>query len=167
MSLRVSVSARLLKMPGQCVCCSGNNETTKAAAFTRTTGVRVVRQDTRYWDFPHCYACLRHAETHAQMLKIRGQGAIATVAAPIIALFAFANVLWLVPATAAMVWAFYAVRQAKKLQARLSSEMQPKCSTQGPAVQYEGWQGSVHTFVFANDQYATLFQASNAKKLVG
>jgi hypothetical protein len=41
-----------------------------------------------------------------------------------------------------------------------------KCPAAGPAVRCEGWEGPVHTFLFANHDYAVAFMRANQAKLL-
>src|SRR4051794_14872358 len=54
----VQVSARLLNIPQACCCCGMHGVDTRFRAIaTRTTGKRVIRTDSRSWDFPLCNRC--------------------------------------------------------------------------------------------------------------
>jgi hypothetical protein len=46
------------------------------------------------------------------------------------------------------------------------SMMSPSCACADLAAAYHGWNGSIHTFEFANSNFAEAFRASNAKKVV-
>jgi hypothetical protein len=39
-----------------------------------------------------------------------------------------------------------------------------ECASPGPAVEYSGWYGTVHDFVFSNQQYLDAFVALNRQK---
>ncbi len=54
-------------------------------------------------------------------------------------------------------------REAKQYAESLASR---DCCTLGPAVAYEGWYGSVHTFWFANVDYANAFIRANPGKVL-
>jgi hypothetical protein len=41
------------------------------------------------------------------------------------------------------------------------------CACTGIAAEYEGWNGTLHAFWFANPDFAELFRAANAGKVVG
>src|SRR5262249_48656717 len=55
----IRVSANLLTFPRMCCCCGRTNQpgTTYIAHSTRTTGVRVIRHQTKKWSFPLCEEC--------------------------------------------------------------------------------------------------------------
>lgn len=57
----VEVSARKVTVPATCVCCHGHADGDFSASFTRTSGKRVIREQTRSWAFPCCHRCLAHA----------------------------------------------------------------------------------------------------------
>lgn len=42
----------------------------------------------------------------------------------------------------------------------------PSCCSTGPAVAYDRWHGTVHTFRFINREYSRRFRDSNGKKLI-
>jgi hypothetical protein len=42
-----------------------------------------------------------------------------------------------------------------------------ECCTMGPAVVYDNWHGTVHTFRFLSRAYAAAFREANAKKVLG
>ena len=56
----VEVSARKVTVPATCVCCHGHADGDFSASFTRTSGKRVIREQTRSWAFPCCHRCLAH-----------------------------------------------------------------------------------------------------------
>ena len=41
------------------------------------------------------------------------------------------------------------------------------CCTMGPAIVYDNWHGTVHTFRFLSRGYAAAFREANSKKLLG
>ncbi|NCO33299.1 MAG: serine/threonine protein kinase [Armatimonadetes bacterium] len=60
----VQVSAHLITWPGRCACCYEPSDAHLRVSYTRTTGVRVVRHDTRSWDVPYCGNCLQHIQLY-------------------------------------------------------------------------------------------------------
>lgn len=74
-------------------------------------------------------------------------------------------------AVGAIVWYanLKAAANRRKRQAKAEAEglMTDTCCTVRPAVEYDGWRGSVHTFWFANDWYADKFIRANAGKVLG
>ena len=62
MSTRVKISANIISWPQVCACCLGRPDTTYDAGYTRRTGKRVVRTQTKKWEVPYCDTCLEHVE---------------------------------------------------------------------------------------------------------
>lgn len=91
---------------------------------------------------------------------------MAAWAAAGVALLVFAHPLWLLASLIFAGLSYLSFTEAKAALARYQSERSSTCSGAGSAVQYEGWYGSVHTFVFTSTQYGTAFQLANQKKLV-
>jgi hypothetical protein len=55
----------------------------------------------------------------------------------------------------------------EELGRQLQRLLRRTCRCEGPAVEYEGWYGTVHTFYFASEDYAAAFRRANAGKIVG
>lgn len=166
---QVQVSARTLNWPQRCACCSGAADSSFAASYTRTTGKRVIRNDTRGWQVPYCSTCLHHVRLKQEADNLAGLGCGAIVLA-----IAVAVGLSMVISTAGLVigvilgvvlgaWV-QQLRQQKTGEAKAA--MTPVCCSVDPAVVYHGWYGSVHSFTFTNGEYADLFRGANAKKLI-
>ncbi len=186
----VHVSAHVLRFPDRCACCLGPADATLRAAHTRVTGVKIVREKMHSWDFPYCGRCIEHAEAVAEIRRIRGRISPAVLWGGISALFALsaavfffggavhpvlATLLWLicgsVPAVLfACIVCPPAHRRFKKRQAEdieaARSRLNPRASTARDAVEYHGWYGSVHTFLFRNDRFAELFVRRNHSKVL-
>ena len=62
----------------------------------------------------------------------------------------------------AKVWASF-----EKTRQDAASGLTPVCCATETAVRYLGWQGSVHTFQFYNDEYARRFMEANRAKMLG
>lgn len=60
----VQLSAHLITWPGRCACCYEPSDAQLRVSYTRTTGVRVVHNDTRSWDVPYCSTCLQHIQLY-------------------------------------------------------------------------------------------------------
>jgi hypothetical protein len=162
-SVVVEVSARKFEIPPVCACCGEAAEGEVKAAFTRRTGVRVIKEDTRSLPFPYCQACLTHmarwrsaASAGSWLLLVAG---IATVVLcvkvmPVVgfAVFAVAVVL----------------RAVMRSRARtiVRAQLKPSCACPTVAVAYLGWSGTVSSFAFDSDAYATRFAHGNRGKLV-
>ncbi len=68
MAVTHKFSARILHFPRRCCnCCAADPRSVWSATFTRVTGVRVVREDSREWEFPICNQCLRWMEAEEEL----------------------------------------------------------------------------------------------------
>jgi hypothetical protein len=189
-SYTVRVSARILSFPGLCCCCTQEEGHQRyCAKHTRTTGVEVIRTDTRWWEFPICGRCLRWIGLEQDANRWHGSfaalvvfGLLALVGGIIYGIavaseaefdadrisrpailaayiVCLCGLLLLVLSPLAL-WAY------RKAQAKADwAKPHLVCSTQ-PVI-YDGWDGSVHTFTFSNVAYSALFIRSNAKKILG
>lgn len=161
-AFRIAVSAKLLKWPPVCACCQRPADASLRAAYTRTTGKRVVRSQTRYWDVPYCSGCLRHV-AHAQSgATLNAWGAFFS--------FAALGLLFCVPVPGAIIsilLAAGAFSVAVHQHGQARAAMVSSCACPRAAVEYLGWDGSVQGFLFANGEYAELFRQANAAKVVG
>jgi hypothetical protein len=181
----------------------GRADTYYSASFTRVTGKKVVRTDTRSWQVPYCNDCLDHADAKERADGITAAGAYAALALGIVlaggcalgcfsfgvaafgpggqvtkverVIFALC-MLGLAVACPALLWAAAVVFQrlradaARKWQRAMQharSLRSPRCCTFQIAVAYEGWHGSIHTFWFANPDYADAFRLANPRKVLG
>jgi hypothetical protein len=143
---KVKVSANLINFPRACCCCGreGADKTFKALS-KRTTGKRVIKTNTRTWNFPICESCDRWIQSVG---LVKGMAWVVCL----LLLFTFAPSLLIVLPLAL----FLIYKQTSK---------KPGCRSK-PVV-YTGWQGTVHTFLIANQSFYELFTAANNKKLVG
>jgi hypothetical protein len=104
--------------------------------------------------------------TYHEATGLRLRATITGWAAAVSALFAIAHLAWLLLAAALAGWAYISFTQSKTALARFEQELTDSCTSQGAAVMYEGWYGSVHTFSFTNERYADQFKLSNEAKVV-
>lgn len=172
MARTVSVSARLIKWPERCACCMRPADTVVEVQASREKGPRV---EFRTWEVPYCEECVQHAEMHAEM-KRREDEVWAIAMAPVAGGLAFA-VGYLAEIGLMMIAGFavalftllglllkgQSASAAKRKHNRLYTD---RCACPAVAVVYEGWSGSVHTFIFHSGKYADAFEDANAKKLV-
>lgn len=159
----VRVSARTLAWPSQCACCSGPSNGSLRAQYTRTTGKRVVRTDTRSWEVPYCSQCLRHVQLVQSGKNTRGTGIWLTVLGGLMLPCLYALVF---PLIMLIIGIAMIVSGNNTLRAA-GAAATPTCGCLDPAVLYHGWDGSIQTFTFKNGVYAQAFQAANARKMVG
>jgi hypothetical protein len=174
----VRVSARLLSWPQCCVCCGGLADTSYQAAFTRTTGKRVIKTDTRSWAVPYCSRCRGHVEKARQAKTLLATAIVLGTLGGLLAVWKIAGgdshsptvtdilvgvVVFVVGggiSTGLCMLRSRALAAARQLT-------RTTCPCLGEAVAYCGWYGSVHTFLFASQGYASAFMGMNRSKLVG
>lgn len=218
---RVQISARLIHWPQQCACCFGPFNDYYRATYTRVTGKKVIRTDSRWWDVPYCSECLDHLDAHARAKSISSASAYSVLVFGILIglVVALCGTCCVGPAafaptkavddrrergkraepdpgkreaskTVLVVFMLGSVvagaglavgsyfwyqrleadtkRRRRRAMSHADSLSTETCCTLGPAVVYEGWYGSVHTFWFANPDYADAFvQANPGKVLLG
>ena len=157
-SFDVRASGRLLTWPQQCACCSGPSDTNLRAEYTRTTGKRVVRSDTRYWDVPYCSHCLHHAQLAQSGANQYSKGRTLAITS----VFLFFCLIPLIGVVIGIVMMMNG--NSTKNRARLAT--MGTCCSPEPAVVYHGWDGSIHSFTFRNGLYAEAFRRANASKLL-
>lgn len=161
----VSVSARKFSVPFHCACCGKPNpEGELDASHTRRTGVRVIRETTRGIAFPYCYGCLHHvglwnsAENFAIgfsllgiVMGIAGGAATSSVGVGFSLFTAF--------------FIFGMVLGAKR-RSQARAHCGSSCACADTAVGYLGWSGSVSSFRFVSEGYATRFAQGNSRGLI-
>lgn len=59
------------------------------------------------------------------------------------------------------------IRNRRRHERYIDSLMKDECCATGPAVRYEGWSSTVHTFEFKNEVYADAFIVANEGKIIG
>jgi hypothetical protein len=172
---RVSVSARLIDFPARCACCGEPHDRTVHATAGRSGGER------RNWAVPYCDRCLRHHEAGPVLreasdgvrsatvwlvvcLSLSAAASALAVASPSCGAPLLATCLLL----AAVFWLFRRSRVSwrDEVGRELTRTFRRGCACEGPAVRYEGWSGSVHTFAFASEPYAADFERLNLAKVV-
>lgn len=161
MPYQVQISANLLTWPKVCACCLGEPDTKLRAQASRTTGTRVQRTTTSWWEVPHCNACVAHIRLYerAEMWLVAG------------ALLAFAVglLVWRqtelgtgILAGCVVFGASFIPRSMTRKQA--TSMLVKGCSAASRAVRYLEWHASSRTFVFTNRGYLDAFLQSNGRK---
>jgi hypothetical protein len=160
---QLQISAKFLSWPRQCACCGEAADTHIHASASRITETkRTKRTETQSWEVPYCSKCSNHKTKYeaANNWTIAGLIAwlvvwvfIGNVAGTGAAGFILGGLLF--------GGSFIPYSQAKNEAAAM---MKQSCCTAGTAVQYVGWHGTMHTFVFQNKPYLESFIALNAKK---
>jgi hypothetical protein len=73
MSFEIRVSARIIKWPAICPCCSAPSDTNVEISHVRVRGVNDVRKDQRSWSISYCRSCLDHIEAFAALHSFRSK----------------------------------------------------------------------------------------------
>ncbi len=193
----VEVSARILHWPQCCACCSGPSDTWVEVSYTRYSGVEVIRTQTKSWKVPYCNRCLAHMKASKDLARfgrfipylpalliVAALAAAAAVLPFLIRLPAFVGVLlgsvWVAVVTLGVV-ALYPPsarayrgmlhrreRDRQLLEDRLERSLSEGCAEERKlAVEYAGWNGSIHRFYFSSRQFAREFRRANAGKVLG
>jgi hypothetical protein len=178
---RMQVSARLLEWPRFCACCMEPTGDRSGFSATRTTGKRVIRTQTHTWEIPVCRACISHSRHFYAAKRIRrtcftiaavllipacclGVGAGGSAESGKAALFGL-PAIGLVLTSGLLVTLGIALYVKRMADARTTAR--PNCCGLGQCAVYEGWSGSVHSFLFCNRDYADRFYFFNRGKVLG
>jgi hypothetical protein len=164
--MQVQVSGRMLDWPGACVCCGQPPTVYRPAPFTRKTGKRVKRDDSRAWQIPYCDRCARHVWVFQAANRLFQPGLILCAVIPLALLLAgriAPDAFWgaVVFAVLLLVILYAALRACARTLTATG------CSSVGPAVRYRGWDSSVHTFSMASSTFGEAFRAVNRRKVIG
>lgn len=165
----VNVSARILKLPQLCCCCGVSEPQGRyQACYTRTTGKRVVRTDTRSWSFPICGPCISWIELDSTANRNRAVF-VGTLVVGILGIFlGFSSnegKLFLVAGILSLILSIFAFKVWSDSRIR-ATEAKPSESCDARPVQFLGWNGSVQMFGFSNRVFCGSFQSLNSAKLV-
>jgi hypothetical protein len=189
---QVRVSAHIIRWPRNCCCCGAPARNSYRARFSRVTGRRVIRTHEKWWDVPCCGRCLDHLDA-ARRADAALYGGACKVAAILMSVAlglsvplgccagsvgprvaVLAAFLFLVGCClVASLWVLDALlarrrrEEYEQLRAEAERLMTPHCACLDEAVCYEGWYGSVHTFLFASRDYAAAFMDANRGKVLG
>jgi hypothetical protein len=161
----IQVSARKLVMPTMCACCLRESIGTTAASHVRLRGFGASRGSEKSWMFPICGACQHHVQAGRKVsTRARAAASLAFVI-PVAGCSLIG--LWWVGVIIGGFAALIAWLVAKALHMKqIASLASPTCACLGPAVRFDGFHGTVQTFRFANEHYASAFEAENASKVV-
>jgi hypothetical protein len=183
MSQTIRVSAKILRWPPVCPCCGD-----KADASLEIKARKVNEEGEaqyRSWEVPYCSTCLKHIRLFKRFERAQSEGMAVQVltwllcAAAIAGLVYFAvesKMFWLcvfaVPIACLAAFCSYRFYQSglatTEAAEHAALEAQtPRCCLSERAVDYNGWNGSVHEFTFYSTDYAKAFVAANAKKVIG
>jgi len=193
----VEISARLIRWPNCCACCCGPADTSVEISFTRSTGVKVIREQTKSWRVPYCTRCLGHIDAADRLsrfgwvvvhrpalavlltLLLAGTAVILLQGKPAFFAIVFGAVwavmlgfgLWFLFSWCMRTHRDAVLRRERARQAiedDLTRYLCDSCAREAlVAAEYDGWSGTVHTFYFANAEFAILFTQANAGKVLG
>ncbi len=167
----VSVSAVLISWPQRCCCCLGPPQTECSVSFSRIHSIGRQRvPESKSWRMPICLRCLSHTRwAFAHQATALGCGCLGLLTLLFIigASGASANAGSPVPLilfcgfTALACLVIAVITQGPARQA-----ISPNCCHAWAPVRYLGWYRTIHTFSFANGEYAQLFMQANRRKIV-
>lgn len=161
MAYQVQISAKILSWPRSCACCLKQADNELRASASRTTGKRVQRTTTSWWEVPYCSACLSHQARYKGAASIfAGSAVLGLVLWIIVGLAASGGAGAILAFTSFLVGLFLFI--AAKQGAEKS--MSKTCCSPGSAVKYVEWHGTFHTFVFESETYLHAFLAANDRK---
>jgi len=141
----VHISAQTITFPRACACCGADPQTNLRVSSTRTTGKRVVRTDTRWWEFPYCYGCVAHVQAWPQ------PAGCATI---------------LLGLCTCGIYFFIDAASRRNAEARARSMCGSSCCAPNAAVAYQGWSGSVHSFEVTSPNFGLDLMRANRRRLV-
>jgi hypothetical protein len=162
-SVVVEVSARKFMVPRECACCGAAAQVEVAATHTRTTGVRVIREDTRSLMFPYCNGCDRHSKLWASAASLAEMIFWLGIGVGIVAAFGAGLVAGMVCMAVGVMLAVGAYVHTRSQAQRMCGA---NCGSPSAAVVHLGWSGSVSSFAFHSTRYAVSFAAGNGEKLI-
>jgi hypothetical protein len=191
---RVQISARMIQWPDVCACCCQAADTRVEVSSTRTTGKKIIRSTTKTWNVPYCRRCLEHIDASKDLQShsrfVLHPSLVIGVAGGLLALLVFALALTasvplaLVPGVATLVLTVAALlltyegfqekyqralaakkAERDRLQRGLDALLSATCCAETYiAAAYQGWHGTVHSFIFSSQQFAAAFEQANPGK---
>jgi hypothetical protein len=161
--MKVDVSGAILRFPQECACCGASADANLTISATRSWGKRVVHSEARAWEVPYCTSCLEHVQ------RYRDAGMFARVATAVslgaAALLGYLEgVYWGVGVAVGLIaLTIFIYSRLLKLAERYSNH---GCVGLHPAISYDGWSGSLHSFEIASSTFARDFMLTNERRLV-
>src|SRR5579862_5573633 len=134
-NMKVDVSGQKFVFPQTCACCGSWPHTTFAAVASKTTGSRVVRTQSKSWDFPYCGSCICHVSKARTATNVSGTIAALAVVAAVVAGFSGLLAISVVVAAAGISGAIYSYH---KLMGQARALCSPNCASVECAVKYLG-----------------------------
>jgi hypothetical protein len=162
MRYEVQISARHLCWPNTCACCDELSETTFDASASKVKGKNIKTTITNTWAVPYCNLCIKHLQKDKLADELAVAGIIGLIFIWIlIGIITGSGIIGFLVGLILAGCLFYLMKY-KNNQAAQS--MKRSCCTAGPAVQYVGWYGSMHTFRFSRRDYMDKFLSKNSQK---
>jgi len=162
MAYRVQISANMLSWPRACACCGRAADAHIRATSSRTTGKRVRRTTTSWWEVPYCSACVKHKVKFESAHNWLVAGLVIGILAwPLIGVFTGNGIAGFLVGVLIFLVCLSPYNSAKKSALGL---MNQECSTPWSAVRYIDWHGTFHTFIFHNRAYLDSFLVANNRK---
>ncbi len=162
--MRVDISAALAHRPPSCACCMAPDaEREVEVSFTKVRGTRVVRGTSHSWSFPVCVACDAHVtaagKATERLMMVLFPGLILALLLGFV--LAASTAINIALGSGVIGVALFVITRASAAQLR-----SPECTSTEAPVRMLGWHGSMTSFDFAHEAYATEFMSQNAAKLV-
>jgi hypothetical protein len=160
----LTVSARMILWPRKCACCGEMADSQWRATATRRTGKRVVRTTSHSWDVPCCSQCLSHIQSYRTTRSFANVSVILVLFG--LALIAYSWGSESARAVVPLVILFAGALVALLIGMRRGAlaKMRSTCASLDAPIEYLGWNGTFHSFVFSNRAYVGEFQAANHTK---
>jgi hypothetical protein len=159
---RFQISARILTWPRMCACCGRPSDTTMRASACKSSGKRVVTATTSWWEVPHCSECVQHVERYQKAVEFNALGAVLAIASLVaVSWLAKSLLVGFVLAICAIIVCSTLAHRAKHAAGSMTTH---DCCSVGPAVEYLGWYGTFHEFMFSNQKYLNAFLGANHRK---
>lgn len=144
--MQVKLSGNKINWPHQCACCGATPpNATYTTSFTKTSGKKVIKEQTKSFELPYCDTCIHHVS------KAPGNWGCGT--------------MFLVLITC-LVWIPFQLWWDAERRKRAVALMTPTCACVGVAAAYQGWEGTIQEFDFVSETFAKSVIVLNEKKAV-
>lgn len=159
---RFQISARIPTWPRTCACCGRQSDTTMRASACKSKGTRAVTTTTSWWEIPHCSQCVQHIREHQKAAELDTLAwGLAVVSLVAVSFLAKSLAVGIAFAVGAIILCATLSHRAKNTASSLTTH---ECCSVGPAVEYVGWYGTCHEFMFSNQAYLDAFLSANRRK---
>ncbi len=170
---KVRISSGVVRWPPMCACCmapaDGTDETAIPGQSHRTAAQSASGPR---WQVPYCQDCLAHLrQSQSAGPPPWWVNTLVALVFGAIIFISWRHANWIIFGlmTITLALAALAVQSLWYRQQEMAEDAAvrmcgPECSGPGPAVHYLGTSGPVHTFEFANGDYAEAFVEANPKR---